>query len=228
MRRLTPDELKSRLRLDFQVFQRMQGAILRGEAYQTTTDLNSRRSPITSVEQGHLATKYRVDFHIKTLIGKGKFSDLTSIGFDLDVGNYPTAEPATWVITKPVPYSPHFKEGYPVCLGETWQRGNGRLLLGHILIHIAKLLNWDEIAREGGYQGWNGEAIAYHQHTYKGRPLTENIAYPMIPPEFFGIEPGTGQPAQGAKPAFTPLGPTTQPHTAPSSALFQGKGSDQR
>src|SRR2546429_5632004 len=71
MRRLTPEELKSRLRLDFQVFQRMQGTIFTGEAYRSKVDLDGRRNPITSVDQGHLATKYRVDFHVKTLIGPG-------------------------------------------------------------------------------------------------------------------------------------------------------------
>lgn len=228
MRRLTPDELKSRLRLDFQVFQRMQGTVFTGEAYRTTEDLNSKRNPITAGDQGHLATKYRVDFHVKTFISKGKFSTLTSIGFDLEVGNYPNTEPATWVITKPVPYSPHFKEGYPVCIGETWQRGNGRMLLGHLLIHIAKLLNWDELARGGGYQGWNGEAIEYHQQAYGGRPLTENLPYPMIPAEFFGVQSRPEQPAEGTKSLFTPLGTTGHPYPAPGGTLFQGKGSDRR
>lgn len=228
MRRLTPEELKSRLRLDFQVFQRMQGTIFTGEAYRSKVDLDGRRNPITSVDQGHLATKYRVDFHVKTLIGPGRFANLTTIGVDLEVGNYPNAEPATWVITKPVPYSPHFKEGYPVCLGETWERSKGWMLLGQLLVHTAKLLNWDEIGRGGGYAGWNRAAIDHHQQVYHGRPITPDLVYPMVPPEFYGIAPSHGQPSPGGRPSFTPLGTTASPYGPLSGARFKGKGSEPR
>ena len=103
---ITPDELRSRLQLDYRVAHDMFGSVFSGEAYRTAADLEARRNPIKSADQGHLATKYRVDFHVRTLIGPGQFSDVTTIAFDLDQPGYPDAEPGTQVLSKQIPYSP--------------------------------------------------------------------------------------------------------------------------
>lgn len=221
MPKLTPEQLRSRLRFDFQVCQRLFGNILTGEAYRTTTNLEQRRNPVTLLDEGQFARKYRVDFHVKTLIGQGQFANTTTIGFDLDVPNYPFDEPITWLISSHVPYSPHFKSGSPVCIGEIWRAAEGHLLLGQLFIHIARLLNWDEVARGGGYQGWNGEAIAYHKRVYRGRPITENLHYPMLPTEIvYGLDSSPSFSAGTGDQLFRPLKPAQQF----DRSLFTGKG----
>lgn len=180
---LSVHELRKRLELDFIVVERMNGDLLRAEAYRTHDDLAQRRNRIVAAVDGHEATRYRVAFAIPTLVGPGTFASSTEIGFDLGVPSYPHAEPATWIISPHVPYSPHFRRGFPVCIGEIWQLAQGRMLLGSLLVHVARLLNWDEVARGGGYVGWNAEAIAYHQRHYQGRPLNADLRYPTLPAE---------------------------------------------
>lgn len=187
MKPLTPDELRTRLSLDYRVAQDMFGPVFRGEAYRTATDLEHKRNPITTLGDSHLATKYRVDFFVRTLIGPGQFSDVTTISFDLDQPNYPASEPATQVLSSHIPYSPHFMQGAPVCLGEIWERGDGRMLLGQLFVHIAKLLNWDEAGRHPVYVGWNGEAIAYHARVYGGKALNPQLHYPLLPDYIHGV-----------------------------------------
>jgi hypothetical protein len=178
---LTPAQLQSRRRLDYRIVRVMAGEVLRPEAYRTAEDLEHRTNPITSERDGHLATKYLVTFRVPTLIGPGRFAEETAIGFDLAVRDYPYAEPHTWIVSKHVPYSPHFRAGYPVCIGEVWCEEEGRWLLGHLLRHIARLLNWDEVARGGGYVGWNRDAVAYHRRVYNDRPLDPGLRYPVLP-----------------------------------------------
>jgi hypothetical protein len=224
MQRLTPQELRSRLSLDFRVCQHMfrTSNILAGEAYQHTSDLERGRNAIITPDRGHLARKYVVDFHVRTLIGRGRYADVTTIGFDLDVRNYPYEAPATWIISSPVPYSPHFKNRAPVCIGEIWERANGYMLLGQLLVHIAKLLNWDERMRSN-YTGWNPDAIEHHRLVHRGRPITEGLQYPMLPPDLHN--PNTpAAPASEPQVWFRPLQKPASPLDLPGDDLFKGKG----
>jgi len=185
MKKLSPDDLRSRLRFDYQVCQRMFGPIFTGEAYRNATDMRLRRNRITSLSEADQARKYRIDFHVRTLIGKDQFSDLTTIGVDLEAGNYPFEEPPSWVISKPIPYSPHFKSGRGVCTGSLWETANGRMLLGELLVHIARMLNWDSTTHwtyktDTIYEGWNPEAARYYYSRYGREPITKNLPYPLV------------------------------------------------
>lgn len=185
MKKLSPDDRRSRLRFDYQVCQRMFGPIFTGEAYRNTTDMRLRRNPITSLSEADQAYKYRIDFYVRTLIGKGQFADLTTIGIDLESGNYPFEEPPSWVISKPIPYSPHFKSGKGVCTGSLWETANGRMLLGELLVHIAQMLNWDSTTHwtnktNSIYEGWNPEAARYYYSQYGREPITKDLPYPLL------------------------------------------------
>jgi hypothetical protein len=145
-------------------------------------DINKRRNPITSDDEGHLATHYFVDYHVKTLVGRNVYSDRTGVEVNLHANNnYPFSEPGCYVVEGRMPWSPHFLKGRPICLGEIWRQAQGTMLLGQLLIHIAKLLNFDEVARDGGYVGYNGEAIEYWKTVLGYRPITENLIYPELP-----------------------------------------------
>jgi hypothetical protein len=178
---LTLDQRHSRLRYDWTIAQRMFGSVFSGEAYTSTEELEQRTSPITMIGEAHRALAYRVDFFVPTLIGPGEFAPVTTIGFGLETGDYPYSEPLTWIISDHVPYSPHFTRAKPACLGELWPRAHGKMLLGQLFVHVAKLLNWDEIGRDSGYVGYNPAAIAYHRAHYGDRPLDPHLQYPTLP-----------------------------------------------
>ena len=219
-KKLSPDDLRSRLRFDYQVCQRMfdPTSIIQVEAYRSTSDLDARRNQITSLSEAHLARKYRADFHIKTLIGKGKFADLTTIGFDLATGNYPYDEPTSWVISKPIPYSPHFKSGKSVCTSSLWETSNGRMLLGQLLVHVAMILNWDTTTHWNYgtnlfYKGeWNPDAAIYYYNLYGKEPISKNLRYPSIPVDLvYGTQAPLGSTASGLIANASPDAPSEAP-----------------
>jgi hypothetical protein len=176
------DDIQSRLRFDYQVATLMSDPLMRVEAYRNVDDLRARRDAITSIADGHLATHYRVEYNIRTLVDRGKYSPQTIVHFDLFANNnYPLSEPSCFVVGEEMPWSPHFWRGYPICIGDIWEQAEGSMLLGQLLIHIAKLLNFDEPAQTPGYEGYNGEAIEYWETVLGRRPITGNLVYPKLP-----------------------------------------------
>lgn len=182
-------DLAERRSFDFRVVTAMAGPTFACEAYRDGDDLEARRRPISDPALGAEATAYRFIYDVPTLIGPGRFSARTEIGVGTAVADYPRAEPRTWIISKDVPWSPHFKRGAPVCIGaEFWRARRGHVSLGELVVHLARLLNWDEKGRGGGYVGWNGEAIAYHRRTYGSAALNPDLVYPTLPSWIYGTQ----------------------------------------
>jgi hypothetical protein len=191
MARYSDTQRRARISFDFVSCTEMarRSELLTLEAYATPDDLRARRRVLTDAGDGHRAVHYLATYHpLKTLCGAGKFMDRTTIHIDLLANaNYPFSPPASWV-TSQMPWSPHFKSGTVVCIGDLWD-SRGTTLLAHLIRHHARLLNWDERARGGGYVGWNGEAIAWHRRNYGDRPLTPGLVYPELPTEVvYGVE----------------------------------------
>jgi hypothetical protein len=183
MAKLTFEELKSRLKLDYQVVVKMRSPLMSVTAYRNAEDLEKRRNPIVSEEEGHLATHYLVDYYIRTLVGRDEYSDKTSVKFDLLAnGNYPYTIPGCFVTSSRMPWTPHFQEGVPICTDHNmWEEAQGRMLLGDWVVHVAKLLNFDEIPRTESYGGLNPDAARYWREKLKMQPLTPNLQYPPLP-----------------------------------------------
>jgi hypothetical protein len=185
MEKLEADLLRSRLRFDYQTVMAMSSPLMLVEAYRNIDDLLARRDPITSEADGHLAVHYRVKYHIKTLVGPGRYSESTTVRFDLFANNnYPYKEPVCWVIESEceTPWSPHFLEGHFVCIGPIWKRAAGQMLLGELMVHIAKLLNFDEPPYENpDYVGWRGDAVTYWVKTLDRQPISKSLVYPPLP-----------------------------------------------
>jgi hypothetical protein len=177
------NDLQSRLRFDYQVVMQMRSPLMVVEAYRNVDDLTLRQTPILRVEEGHLATYYRVDYHIKTLIGPGRYSNKTTVKFDLFAdNNYPVSQPSCFVIEGTMPWSPHFYEDQPVCVGDIWEEAEGGMLLGELMVHVAKLLNFDEPEYDDPrYGGYSPEAIDYWVRELNRQPLTRNLPYPVLP-----------------------------------------------
>lgn len=187
------DDLASRRQFDFSVLTDMRCGVFDFTAYATVADLTMRRRAITRVDDATRASKYHFVLRIPTLIGPGRFAAETEIGVSTDVVDYPINEPNTWIVSKDAPWSPHFRGGLPVCIGrEAWRDHAGHVTLGHLVLHLVRLLNWDEKGRGPGYVGWNGAAIEYHRKHHGGRPLNPSISYPALP----GWLAGNGRPAQ--------------------------------
>lgn len=178
----SPEALGARLKFDYQTAMMMRSPPMKITAYRNADDLRKRFNPINSEDEGHLATCYLVDYFIRTLIGPDEYSNETSVKIDLLANNnYPFSEPSCWVVSTPSPWSPFFKDGYPVCLGGFWEAGEGGILLGHLIVKIAKLLNFDISNPHENYGGYCTEAVNYWRTHLNQQPITPNLPYPTLP-----------------------------------------------
>lgn len=182
MAKLTLAQRQDRLKFDFLVVINMTSPIMSVAAYRSLEDMKARRNPIVSKDEGSFATHYIADYKIKTLVGEDRHSSSTSVHFDLLAeGDYPFSEPKCWVLSNEIPWTPHFTKGRPVCTGEIWGEAKGKMLLGQLFIHVAKLLNFDEIPRSPNYNGYNGAAVRYWKTKLNMQPITPNLVYPVLP-----------------------------------------------
>jgi hypothetical protein len=216
MPKLTPQQRRDRIRFDNQVCMEMARtcSLLQLEPYANADDLRAGRNRIEAGAERavHYLATYKP---LKTLCGPGEYVSETRIHIDLLAnGNYPYSPPASWVISEKMPWTPHFKRGAVICIGDLWDATTGKTLLAHLVRHLARLLNWDERARGNGYVGWNGEAIAWHRKHYGTNPLTPNLTYPELPNKLvYGVE---------EKPRFAISGRAHRGGTeSPAAELFQ-------
>lgn len=213
MAKFTLEDLGHRIAFDYRVAMPMQYKLMELSVHRKAKDARAHKNAISDPADANKAKHYRVAYRIKTLVGLDKYHDLTVVHIDLLAnGNYPFSEPSCWVISKPMPWSPHFKKGAPICIGEIWKQAKGKILLGHLLVHIAKLLNFDEEARGGGYVGWNGAAVRFWKKKFKEMPITTGLIYPNLPLE---ITHGV----QDSKITPTLFRPEGEIQLAPSSEL---------
>jgi hypothetical protein len=184
MERLTADELRSRLTFDYQTVMLMSCPLMEVEAYRNLDDLLARRNMIRSVEDGYLAVHYRVKYNLRTLVGPGRYSrDATVVRFDLFAdSDYPESEPPCFVIDGELPWSPHFhpERDVSVCTGDIWLEADGNMLLGELMVHVAKLLNFDEPPNPKIEHGYHPEAAKYWVNELGRRPISK-LVYPQLP-----------------------------------------------
>src|SRR5579871_2381816 len=143
MPKLKSEELQSRLRFDWAIAQKMNGPLVHIQAFKGLADLKRRKKPITKEEDGHRACAYLVEYRIRSLVGEGQYHGCFEVSIDLlSGGDYPFSQPSCTVISQPIPWSPHFLPDHgAICLGELWTQAQGAMTLGHLIVHIAKLLN---------------------------------------------------------------------------------------
>jgi hypothetical protein len=174
-------DLQERRNLDLRVLSDMRCDIFDFEAYSTIVDLERRQRQITDPNATN-ASKYRFIFDIQTLTGPDSFSSHTEVGVDTDVPDYPYQAPRTWILSKPLPWSPSFMPGAPVYIGPgLWSIRGEHNTLGHLALHICYLLNWDQRGRSTGYPDWCAAAIKHHEDTYGTRPINADLTYPILP-----------------------------------------------
>lgn len=208
MMRLCPADRASRREFDWRVVGKMSGGQYRFTAHRTAQDAASGHHPILGAQDARYAVHYRAVYALRTLVGPGQYSPQTIVRVDASDPGYPYAEPTGWVVEDAgsrLPYSPHFARGVPICNGTVWRR-DGRVLMGHYLIHIAHLLNWDEILPPN-YGGYNSAAIRWWRENIN-RPLDPDLIYPALPIEDLYGAVVVSNPRRGG---FRP-GSTAKPH----------------
>jgi ubiquitin-protein ligase len=183
--KLSPEELQSRLRFDWNITQRMNTPLVQIQGFKSLSDLKRRKDSITKERDSHQASAYLVEYRLRSLVGEGIFHDQFQVSIDLLTGgNYPFSVPACFVTSHPIPWSPHFlPRNGAICLGELWTQARGAMTLGHLVVHICKLLNFDEPDREPSYGGWNAAAVNYWRTVLNRLPITKGLVYPTLPTE---------------------------------------------
>jgi len=167
------------------------------EAYRNLDDLEAQRNKITSLQEGHLAGHYRVKYNLKTLVGPGRYSPSTTVRFDLFADNdYPENEPPCFVIDSELPWSPHFHPHLSICTGDIWIEADGNMLLGELMVHVAKLLNFDEPPNPNIEHGYQPDAARYWVNELKRQPISK-LVYPQLPQRVRGRERETASTASG-------------------------------
>jgi hypothetical protein len=229
MPRLTKNEQADRLSLiDYRLAKDLRCPVMQISAHATKADASRGVNPITREADARNAWYYRVNYHIETLIGQDRYSDperdpvqlLIDLNFN---GNYPFSRPESFVIGHTIPWSPHFAPGIQVCFehpGRVW-RSDGRTTLGHLVIHLAKLINFDETIANPYYQGYNGEAVRFWRSALHSRPITPGLIYPELPAWYFSGDQASS--TRGAAPSAQPTQPRVVGFASGGRAVVIGR-----
>lgn len=230
MGRLSPKDLRSRLAYDARICARLSSPHLVLSAHVSNEAMQKGIAATEAEAETGQASMYLARFNFATLTGPGVTTPTVAVSFNLLAGgNYPFSEPLVSVVSpRPLPWSPHVHPGSgTVCIGEVWSRSRGQMLFGQLVVHVMRVMNFDEPNRDPSYDGWNAEAIRYWRTTMKCRPLNAGIVYPTMPEDLtHGIAKtpavfATVTPR--AEPAAFRVGPASAPaglfRAAPSQAL---------
>lgn len=209
MPRLTPPELAGRLAYDHQVVSRLHAPWLGWKAARDGTQHTATSAVVTPGGDGRQTRIYSVSYAFRTLLGAGVYSETpTVVCFDLLAGgNYPYSSPVAVVATDPTPWGPHVGSTGYICLGSAWDEARGRMLLAHLVIHVARILNFDGPDTGGGHM--NPAAASWWRTHHEGRPLNPDLAYPILPLDLtHGVE------VSSVGSAFRPRGASIAPVSA--------------
>lgn len=177
--RLTPPQLRDRLALDYRVMRGLESPHIGSvRAFHGT----ARRE--LSHEEGlrGMADRYVVELEMPIHRAPGNLVERATLLLSLRTGgNYPFHAPFAQIVSRPVPFSPHVHPGSgSVCIGPGWSRARGRMLAAQLVIHVMRVLNFDEPATNDGF---SRDAFHYATVTLGGRPFTPSLRYPTLPVE---------------------------------------------
>ncbi|WP_445147768.1 hypothetical protein [Baekduia sp. Peel2402] len=213
MARLSSGQLDSRLRVDERTSALINEdpAPIMITAHATAHDAMRGSAVIPAESTTRPPEHYRVVYDFETLVAPDRRSRPTIVHIDLLAnGNYPFTEPICRVVGSKVPWTPHFDANWPICLGHGWS-AHGDKLLVDLIVHIARLLNFDEPQPVEGYHGFNAAALQWW--TGNGhRPLDPDLRLPIIDPNAAsGRAPGRIRPLRTSRfrPVEDPRGSST-------------------
>ncbi len=211
-RSLSPAERIERLRTDHRTIELLDAADcpIRITGHRSAGDARTGQDPVPPGDATP-PTDYRVVYEFDTLRAPGVRHQPTVVhAAPLANGDYPRSAPTAWVVSEVVPWTPHFAVNVPVCHGEHVWTPNRTLLVDYI-IHIGKLLNFDEPKPIPSYHGYNAAAVTYWRDEMKFEPLNPELRFPSIRAED-ARRVGVFQPAKAPPPSaerFRPAHATT-------------------
>lgn len=149
-------------------------------AHRSTADARRGASPV-AIGDPRPPAAYRATYRFDTLTGPGKRHRPTVIVIDpVANGDYPATEPVASVVG-PAPWTPHFANGIAVCHGHRFWVPN-RTQLVDFVIHLGRLLNFDEPPPNASYAGYNRAAIEWWRRELDYGPLDPDLTFPVIDP----------------------------------------------
>lgn len=184
MARLTPAELRSRLAYDYEVMLGLDGPTIeswRGFVSHAAAAAGVEATPAEAA--AGLVTLYSVTYAFPMLSEANVRLPRATATFDLTAGgNYPSTDPAVQFVSHPRPYCPRVSPvSGVVCVGPGWFQSRGHMLLAQLVVHVMRLVNFDE--PPGGDGGLNQLAFAYGINTLGRRPLNPGLVYPTLAEE---------------------------------------------
>lgn len=204
MARLTPEELRSRLALDYRAMRTLRGVALGPvEAFVSPLDLALGREADDAKGLRGVVTVYRVEFRFPMLRSPGSLLHRARAVFEVPSHGYPFESPRVCFETDAIPFSPHIRQDVGiVCLGGAWPEARGNWLLANLVVHVMKLANFDEPCTRDGF---SYEAVRYAREVLRGRPLNPDLDYPVL----------------DERVTHSGAGPEPEPEPEPPVALFR-------
>jgi|SRR5579884_3796929 len=184
---LTPAERLERQRTDHRLIEALNAAdcpiVVTG--HHSAEDARAGRKSVLLGDRNP-PSHYRVVYDFDTLRGPAQRHRPTVVHISpLANGDYPATPPTAWVVSDVVPWTPHFSANVPICHGSHEWIPNRTQLVDYI-IHIGRLLNFDEPPPSPGYHGYNAPAIAHWRNSMGLRPLDPSLKFPVLNPENVG------------------------------------------
>jgi hypothetical protein len=179
MARLSLEDLRSRLALDYRAMRSLRGSTIgRIEAFVSPTDLAAGREAAEAQGLAGLATVYRVEFRFPMRWTRFLPLFSTRVIFQISPHDYPFGEPSAAFERGAIPFAPHVSaESGVVCTGAAWGDANGNWLLANLVVHVMRLANYDEPCTR---HGLNSAAVAFANGSLGGRPLHPDLDYPVL------------------------------------------------
>lgn len=180
MARLSASELRSRLAFDFRVMMAMRSPTLAiTRAYADHHSVRWGRDVTPDEGEAGRARVYVVRFAFPHLIEPGRVASSFDVQLDLCAGGeYPHSAPLVTVLSRPLPYCDHIDRGGVFCAGHGW-RGS-KTLAAQLVIHIARVVNFDQPTANFSHRGYLPEATIYWRDVLCGRPAF-SVDYPTLP-----------------------------------------------
>lgn len=143
----------------------------------------TRSHAITDESKAYQANYYAVEYKLKIIAGQPrKYHNGCWVGLDLNpvLNEYPGAKvfPRCQVISKPAPWHHRIGGSGYFCTGYL---GSDEFIMADYIVHIAKLLNFDEPFDSVEHDpGLNPAAYKYYMKHFKGKPVTPGLVYPGV------------------------------------------------
>jgi len=219
---MTLHELRTRLALDATVIARLRSPLLGAIKGFVAPDhiARGKAASVAELAAGH-AVYWSVEYRLPMLAGPGAPLRAATAVFDLLAGgNYPYSSPSASFTSRPAPWCGHVHPvSGTICLGAHWRRANGQITLAHLVLHVMRLVNFDEPPTTDGF---NAQALRYGVEVLHGGPLNPDLLYPTLPVDILhGVTDDEAVAPEARSNLFRPRATAAPAQQASTAVLFR-------